>query len=80
MELLKLRTAPRGAPSSDDDPGIDHLLEDAAADPDLTAAFSDLIDSVKGKLPRDLQDEFANSDTVKTLLADARAILAGDRL
>jgi DNA repair exonuclease SbcCD nuclease subunit len=81
IEQLKVRTAPparRPAPlSAVDSLDVESLLAEAAADPAFAVALSELIESIKAKLPKDLHDELAKSDLLATLGDDARALLAG---
>lgn len=82
IEQLKIRTspAPQSAAASAETDGIDvdALLGAAARDPQFAAALAELADTVKAKLPRDLQDEFSNSDMMASLIDDARAALTGE--
>jgi hypothetical protein len=81
IESLRIKTAPPpqvpAISASDENIDLDHLLSEAAADPASAAAVDDLVEAVKSKLPKDLHDEFDQSDALKTILADARALLAG---
>ena len=81
IEQLKIKTTqPAQAvvrPESDDI-DVAALLAEGAQDPALAAALAELIETIKAKLPRDLQDEFAASDVLGSLSDDARARLAGE--
>jgi exonuclease SbcD len=57
---------------------VDSLLAEAVEDPDFAATLAELTESLKAKLPRDLHDEYSQLYTLKTLVADARSLLAGD--
>lgn len=61
-----------------DDIDVAALLAEGAQDPGLAAALAELTETIKAKLPRDLQDEFAASDVLGSLSDDARALLAGE--
>ena len=82
VETLRIKTSAPSrealAPTTAESFEIDDLLAEAAADPEFGKILAELADSVKGKLPRDLHDQFAKSDAMETLLADARALLAGE--
>ena len=82
VEQLKVLTGLRPQESAAVSPAdsilISDLLTEAAADPAFAAVLADLSETVKAKLPRDLHDEYAQSDTLRTLAADARALLAGE--
>lgn len=56
---------------------VDGLLSAAAADQQFEAELSDLVKAIADKMPKDLRDEFAQSEAVRTLAADARALLLG---
>jgi DNA repair exonuclease SbcCD nuclease subunit len=82
IEQVKIRTAPRMQPAAalpvGENIDVDALLGEAARHPDFAAALAELAETMRAKLPRELQDEFSRSD-VMTLLADnARAMLAGE--
>jgi hypothetical protein len=64
--------------SSGESLDVDRLLAEAAADPDFAATLAELTESLKAKLPRDLHDDYSRLYTLKTLVADARSLLAGD--
>lgn len=82
IEKLKTKTSPTGQPAAavPDADSIDvaALLGQAAQDPAFAAALAELAETVKAKLPRELQDEFSASDVLESLADDARATLAGD--
>ena len=82
VEQLKIRTAApmRSAAvveASDDNLDIEELLRQAAEDPEFASAMQDLIASIGDKLPRDLQQQFSESEVIKRLADDARALLSG---
>jgi DNA repair exonuclease SbcCD nuclease subunit len=56
---------------------VEDLLSAAAADQQFAAALPDLVKAIADKMPKDLRDEFARSEAVQTLAADARALLLG---
>lgn len=82
VEQLKVKTSPLPQPAMAvaDAERVDvaALLGEAVQDPAFAAALAELVETVKAKLPRDLQDEFAASDMVAALADDARATLAGE--
>ena len=57
---------------------VNDLLAAAANDPEFAAVLAELTEAVKAKLPKDLHDEFSQSDTLQALADDARALLAGE--
>jgi DNA repair protein SbcD/Mre11 len=82
VEQLRVKTnlppRPFVALSSGESLDVDSLLAEAAEDPDFAATLPELTESLKAKLPRDLHDEYSQLYTLKTLVADARSLLAGD--
>lgn len=80
IEQLKVRTAlpQRSATSPAEDLDVESLLTQAADDPEFTTDLAELIEAVKSRLPKDLHDDFLQSDQLKRLAEDARALLAGD--
>lgn len=81
IEQLKIKTLPKQSISVQpigDDIDVAALLAQGAADPEFAAALAELVDSIKAKLPRDLQNEFDALDFRDSLADDARAILAGE--
>ena len=82
VEQLKLRTVLPPQPPVSVSPAesilIGDLLAEAAADPEFAAALVELTESVKSRLPKDLHAEYAQSDALKSLASDARALLAGE--
>lgn len=80
IEQLKIRTAApqRSVASLADDLDVESLLSQAAGDPEFANDLADLIEVLKSKLPKDLHDDFLQSDQLKRLTDDARALLAGD--
>lgn len=81
VEQLKVKTAlPQrsAAPLSQAESlDVDALLEEAANDPGFSADLAELIEAVKARLPKDLQDGLSDADMLKTLAGDARALLTG---
>jgi DNA repair exonuclease SbcCD nuclease subunit len=73
--LLDRRTQVLSASESLD---VGDLLREAARDPEFTEVLAELTDAVRAKLPRELQEEFSDSDTLRSLADDARAMLAGE--
>lgn len=83
VEKLKIRTSPSAHPAAGSQPDADSidvsaLLSASAQDPDFAAALAELAETVKAKLPRELQDEFSESELMTTLADHARAMLAGE--
>ena len=82
VEQLKIRTTLPAqtavALSAVDALDVDALLAEAANDPEFAAVLAELTESVKAKLPKDLQDDLQKSDVLKALTDDARALLAGE--
>jgi exonuclease SbcD len=82
VEQLKIKTShplrPTATLTADEALDIESLLEQAADDPDFATILAELTEAVTIKLPKDLQDEFARSDLLKTVSADAQAILIGE--
>jgi exonuclease SbcD len=81
VEQIKIKTSAPGltahrttvAESID----VEDLLSAAATDQKFAAELTNLVKTVADKMPKDLRDEFAQSEAVKTLAADARAMLLG---
>jgi exonuclease SbcD len=73
--LLDRRTQVLSASESLD---VGDLLREAARNPEFTEVLAELTDAVRAKLPRELQEEFSDSDTLRSLADDARAMLAGE--
>jgi DNA repair exonuclease SbcCD nuclease subunit len=82
IEQVKVRTSlpvrPAAAAFDDESIDVDALLGEAALDPGFAAALADLTETVRAKLPKELQDAFSESDMMKSLADDARAMLAGE--
>lgn len=82
IEQLKIKTTTpvQAAAAQPDGRDIDvaALLAEGAQDPGLAAALAELAETIRSKLPRELQDEFAASDVLGSLSDDARALLAGE--
>jgi exonuclease SbcD len=81
VEQLKVRTTlpPRLAESlsSADSLDLDRMLGETVQDPEFAVMLADLIETVKAKLPKDLQDDFSADDLQKRLADEARALLGG---
>ncbi len=81
VEQVKIKTVapPPVAQSATDAESIDveGLLAAVEMDHEFRAALPDLVMTIADKLPKDLRDDFVQSDTVKALGADARALLLG---
>jgi len=56
---------------------VEDLLSAAATDQQFAAELTNLVTTVADKMPKDLRDEFIQSEAVTTLAADARAMLLG---
>jgi DNA repair exonuclease SbcCD nuclease subunit len=82
VEQLKVKTSlparPLATLSASESLDVDALLLEVAGDPAFAVSLSDLIETVKAKLPKDLQAEFSESDALKSLADDARAIIGGE--
>ncbi|MCG6205795.1 metallophosphoesterase [Rhodopseudomonas sp. HC1] len=82
IEQLKIKTTlPAQAATAQperSDIDVGALLAEGAQHPALATALAELTETIKSKLPRDLQDEFAASDVLGSLSDDARALLAGE--
>lgn len=81
VEQVKIRTTPRAQPAATvpgENIDVAALLGEAARDPDFAAALNELAETMRAKLPRELQDEFSQSDAVASLADSARALLAGE--
>jgi DNA repair exonuclease SbcCD nuclease subunit len=82
VEQLKLKTAlprPVAVLSEPDALDVDRVVAETAADPEFAAVLAELIEAVKAKLPKDLHDQFDQSDALQSLAGDAGALLAGER-
>jgi len=80
VEQIKIKTsAPPSVGYERDSENIDveSLLSVVAADGQYQAELVDLVKTIADKMPKDLRDEFAQSEDIKTLAADARALLLG---
>ncbi|RYX91775.1 MAG: DNA repair exonuclease, partial [Bradyrhizobiaceae bacterium] len=81
VEQLKIKTSmpprPVTALSADDSLDLDLMLAAASDDPEFAVILTELIDTVKAKLPKDLQDELLADDPQQTLASDVRALLGG---
>jgi hypothetical protein len=82
IEQVKVKSTlppqPSAALSASESLDIDDLLAEAASDPEFAAVLAELTEAVKAKLPKDLHDELSQSDTLRALADDARALLAGE--
>ena len=81
VEQLKVRTSalPHATTfSTSDRLDVASLLREAASDPEFAAGVKGLIAMIGEKLPRDLQQDFQDSEAVKRIFDDAEALLAGD--
>jgi len=82
VEQLKVKTSlplrPPAALAESDALDVDRLVAEAAGDPEFAAVLAELTDAIKARLPKDLHDEFMQSDVLTTLADDARALLAGE--
>lgn len=82
IEALRIRTAMPAQPAASAADGetidVEALLGEAARDPAFAAALAELTETVKAKLPRELQDEFSRTDIMAQLADLARARLAGE--
>jgi DNA repair exonuclease SbcCD nuclease subunit len=82
VEQVKVKTTlpsrPPAALSVGESLDVNDLLAEAAHDPEFAAVLAELTEAVKAKLPKDLHDEFSQSDTLQALADDARALLAGE--
>jgi hypothetical protein len=82
VEQVKVKTTlpsrPSAALSASESLDVDDLLAEAANDPEFAAVLAELTEAVKAKLPKDLHDELSQSNTLKALADDARALLAGE--
>ena len=80
VEQVKIKTfAPplvlRGSDADSID--VDGLLSAAAVEQEFTSGLQDLVKTIAEKIPKDLRDEFVQSEAVKALAADARSLLLG---
>jgi DNA repair exonuclease SbcCD nuclease subunit len=82
VEQLKVKTTlpsrPSTALSGSESLDVGDLLAEAARDPEFAVVLAELTEAVKAKLPKDLHDDFFQSDALKALADDARALLAGE--
>jgi len=81
VEQLKVKTTlpprPAAALSSAEILDLDQMLDTATEDPKFAVMLAELIETVKAKLPKDLQDDLLVSDLQKALAVEARALLSG---
>lgn len=82
VEQVKVKTSlpsrPSAALSMTESLDVDNLLAEAANDPEFAALLTELTEAMKARLPKDLHHEFSDSDMLKSLVDDARALLAGE--
>jgi DNA repair protein SbcD/Mre11 len=81
VEQLKVKTSPLVRPavlSASESIDVEDLLAEVTDDPGFAEVLAELTETVKAKLPKDLQEEFSKSDMLKSLADDARAMLAGE--
>jgi len=82
IEQLKIKTSspPRSSleMSASEMLDVDNLLTDVVKDPEFGIIISELIATIKDRLPRDLRDELSAADFLNSLSADARALLIGE--
>jgi hypothetical protein len=81
VEQLKIRTSglPQAATAFPADSlDVAALLREAAGDPEFAESVKDLIATIGEKLPRDVQQEFVESEVLKRIFDDAQALLAGE--
>jgi DNA repair exonuclease SbcCD nuclease subunit len=81
VEQLKVKTSPPCSPGplpSAESLDVESLLAEAAGDPRFAEILSELIETIRAKLPRDLHDDLDQSETLRALADDARALLAGE--
>jgi DNA repair protein SbcD/Mre11 len=82
IEQLKVKTSlparPATALLASESLDVEDLLVEASDDPGFAEMLAELTEAVKAKLPKDLQEEFSESDMLKSLANDARAMLAGE--
>jgi DNA repair exonuclease SbcCD nuclease subunit len=80
VEQLKIRTSPptRTVLAAADALDVEALLAQAATDPEFATILADLIETMKARLPKELQESFADSEALKQLAQDAPALLAGE--
>lgn len=82
VEQLKVNTTsparPSTAISTSESLDVDDLLTEAANDPEFAAVLVELTEAVKSKLPKDLHDDLSQSDRLKALAEEARALLIGE--
>lgn len=82
VEQLKVKTTlpakPVAALSEGESLDVDSLLAEAANDPEFASILEELTETIKAKLPKDIHGDYAQSDLLKTLADDARALLTGE--
>lgn len=81
VEQVKIRTqaAPSTAQRASDAYSIDveSLLSDTALEQIFQGDIVELVKTITDKMPKELREEFAQSEAVQALAADARALLLG---
>lgn len=82
IEQLKVKTElpqrPASPLSADESLDVEMLVAEAANDPEYSADLVQLVETVKARLPKDLRNGFSDTDMLKALASDARALLAGE--
>jgi exonuclease SbcD len=80
IEALKVKTSPPAGPTepfpATDDLDVETLIKAAADDPEYGEILAELMETIKGRLPKGLHDSL--SDVLKSLPDDARAMLTGE--
>lgn len=80
VEQVKIKTSappPKFGGSDAESIDVEGLLSAATTDHEFIAALTDLVKAIADKMPKELREEFVRSDAIKTLAADARALLLG---
>lgn len=81
VEQIKIRTQallPTARRDGDADSiDVESLLSDTALEQNFHGDIAELVKTITDKMPKELREEFAQSDAVQTLAADARALLLG---
>ena len=81
VEQLKVKTTlptrPVAALPSAENLDLEQLLDNVTEDPEFKMVLAELIQTVKAKLPKDIQEEFLAEDLQKKLAEEARALLSG---
>lgn len=81
VEQIKIRTqAPPPTAQRDGDADsidVESLLSDTALEQSFQRDIAELVKIITDKMPKELREEFVQSDVVQTLATDARAFLLG---